>query len=177
MCGFWMQNSDFWTGITSLYESQTYPVVLCMQNGGISTWMTSLCVLALICDFCVQNSAFWTRISSLYGCQTSSMVFACKTAHLGPEFQVSMGPRLHLWFWAHITACLAQEWTDCICSIPHLWFCACKAAALRLELQVFVGPRPHLWFLLAKQRLLDQNNESLWVPDMTCRFVHEKHCD
>ena len=69
----------------------------------------SLCVPALICDFCMQNSGFWTRISSLYGSQTSSVVFACKTAHLGPEFQVSMGPRPHLWFSAHITACLAQE--------------------------------------------------------------------
>ena len=47
-----------------------------------------------------------------------------------------------------------------------------KTATLGLELQVSVGPRPHLWFLHAKQRLLDQNNKSLWVPDMTFRFVH-----
>ena len=33
-----------------------------------------------------------------------------------------------------------------------------------------MGPSPHLWFLDAKQRLLDQNNKSLWVPDITCRF-------
>ena len=31
---------------------------------------------------------------------------------------------------------------------------------------------PHLLFLHAKLRLLDQNNKSLWVPDMTCHFVH-----
>ena len=34
--------------------------------------------------------------------------------------------------------------------------------------------RPHLWFLYAKQRLLDQNNKSLWVPDLTCDFLHAK---
>ena len=29
-----------------------------------------------------------------------------------------------------------------------------------------MGPSPHLWFLDAKQRLLDQNNKYLWVPDL-----------
>ena len=55
---------------------------------------------------------------------------------------------------------------------PHLWFCACKTATLGPELQVSVGPRSHLWFINTKQRLLEQNDNSLWVPDMTCRFVH-----
>ena len=67
--------------------------------------------------------------------------FSRKTATLGPYLQVCFGPR------------------------PHLWLCTCKTATLRLELQVSVGPRPHMWFLRAKQRLLDQNNKSLWVPD------------
>ena len=48
------------------------------------------------------------------------MVFACKTATLRPELQVSMGPR------------------------PHLWFFAFKRAALAPELQVPMGPNPHL---------------------------------
>ena len=85
-CGFCMQNNDFLTRITSLYGSQTWPVDLCRQNSVISTWKTSL---------------YWS--------QPSSVVFACKRALLGPEFQVSMRPRPHLWFWAHITTCLAQE--------------------------------------------------------------------
>ena len=57
-------------------------------------------------------------------------------------------------------------------SRPHLCFFACKTATLALEIQVSVDPRLHLWFLHAKQRLLDQIDKSLWVPDMTCRFVH-----
>ena len=40
-----------------------------------------------------------------------------------------------------------------------------------------MGRSPRLSFLEAKQRLLDQNNKSLWVPDMTCRFVHAKRRD
>ena len=58
--------------------------------------------------------------------QPSSVVFALKTAHFGPEFQVSM------------------------------------------------GPSRHLWFLHAKQRVLDQNYKSLWVPDLICGFVRAK---
>ena len=81
------------------------------------------------------------------------MVYACKTATLGPELQVSLGPR------------------------PHLWFLALKTATLAPELQVSIGPSPHLWFLHAKEQLSDQNYKSLWVPDLTCHFVHTKQLD
>ena len=37
---------------------------------------------------------------------------------------------------------------------------------------VSLGPNPYLWFLHAKRRLFEQNNKPLWVPDITCRFVH-----
>ena len=77
----------------------------------------------------MQNNVISIRITSLYGSQPSSMVFACKTAPLGPELQVSMGPRHHLWFFAFKTLTLAPE------------------------LQVPMGASPHLWFLHAKQQL------------------------
>ena len=59
--------------------------------------------------FCIQNSDFSTRIASLYCSEPSSVVLAFKTATLGPELQVSMGPRPHLWFFAFKTATLASE--------------------------------------------------------------------
>ena len=73
-------------------------------------------------SFCNQNSDFWIRIASLYGSQPSSVVlfqskqrlldqnykslwvpdhicyFCMKAETLGPELQVSIGPRPHLWF-------------------------------------------------------------------------------
>ena len=101
-----MLNCDFWTRITSLYGSQTWPVILCMYNSVLNI-----------------------RITSLYGTQPSSVVFARKPVWLASESLVSM------------------------------------------------GPSPHDWFLDAKQRLLDRNNKSLWVPNMTCRCVHEKQRD
>ena len=130
MCGFRIKNSHFWTKITSLYGSQTSPVVLCMQYRVIST-----------------------RITSLHWSQTSSVVFACKTATFGPELQVSMGPR------------------------HHLSFCACNTVWLVPEILVSMGPSPHLCFVHTKQWLLGQNYKSLWVPDLTCRFVKEKPRD
>ena len=54
---------------------------------------------------------------------------------------------------------------------------AFKTATLPPELLVSMGPSPPLWFLHAKQRLLDQNYKSLWVPDLNCRFVHAKQHD
>ena len=85
----------------------------------------------------MQNTVINFRISSLYGSQSSSVVFACKTATMGPELKISMGPR------------------------PHLRFFVFKTAPLAPELQVSMGPSPPLWFLHLKQRLLDQNYKSL----------------
>ena len=123
---------------------------------------------------------------------------AFKTSWLAPELQVSVCPRPHLSFCACKTAWLAQESLVPMGPSPHLWFCACKTATLGLELQVSageetppvvsacktatsgqeslvsMGPSPHLWFLHAKQRVLDQNYNSLWIPDLTFRFVHAK---
>ena len=110
----------------------------------------SLWVPDITCRFCTQNRVISSRITSLYGSQLSYVVFACKTATFGPNLQVSMGTR------------------------PHLSFCAWKTVWLASEWLVSMGPSPHMLFLDAKQRLFDQNNMSLWVPDITCHFVLSK---
>ena len=169
-CGFCMQNSAFWTRVTSLYGSQTWPVVLCMYNSGLNI-----------------------RITSLYGSQPSSVVFECKTAWLASGLLVSMGPSPHLWLlhakqrlldlnykslwvqditcgFVHANSAFSTWITSLYCSQPlsavfgcktatfgaelqvwmgprpHLSFCACKTAWLAPELQVSMGPRPHQWF-------------------------------
>ena len=144
-----MQNSDLWTRKTSFYGSQTSPVALWMQNSVISIRPTSLYVSQPSSVFLLmQYRAFWTRISSLYRSQTSSVVLSTHNCELN------------------------TEWNDNIGTSPHLWLCACKTATLGLELQVSEGQRHHLWLFHAKQRLQDQSNKSLWVPVLTCRFVH-----
>ena len=145
-----MQNSHFWIRITSLYGSQTSPVDLCMRNSANSTRFSNLhgsqtspVVL------CMQNNVTSIKIIGLYRAHPSFVVFACKTANLGPELQVSTGLRPHQWFFAFKTATLQQN---------------CKSLC----------PSPHLCFLHAKQRLLDQNYKSLWIPDFAFWFVHAK---
>ena len=88
-----MQNSDFWTRITSLYGSQTWPVVLFMYNSVLSI-----------------------RNTSLYLSNTSSVVFARKTAWLASELLVSMGPSPHVCildgngaFWIGITSLYVSQ--------------------------------------------------------------------
>ena len=147
----------------------------------------------------MQNSDFRTRITSLYGSLTAPMCFfAFKSATLAHELQVSMGPSSHLWICAFTTATL---WPELIVSMDprhHLSFCACTTAWFAPELIVYMGPRhhlsfcackttwlaseilvsmghsPHLWVFHAKQRLLDENYKSLWVPDFACWFVNTK---
>ena len=103
--GFCMQNSDFWSRITTLYGSQTTPVV-----------------------FCMENSVNSNRNTSLYGSQPSSVVFGCKTATFWPELQVSMDTTPHLSFCAYKPVWLATEILVSMGSIPHLWFCTWKTS-------------------------------------------------
>ena len=68
----------------------------------------------------MQNNVISIRNTSLYGSQPSFVFFACKTATLGPELQVSMGSRPHLYFFAFKTATLAPELQVSMGLSPHL---------------------------------------------------------
>ena len=70
----------------------------------------SLRVADKSCRFVQGNSNFSPWITSLYVSQPSSVVFACKTEHFGPEFQVSMGPSPHLRFLYTKQRVLAQNY-------------------------------------------------------------------
>ena len=94
-----MQNSDFWTRITSLCGSQTSPVIFCMQKSVPSIWNTSL-----------------------HGSQPSRVVFGCKTVTYGPEKQVSMGPRHDLSLCECKTAWFASDLLVSMFPNPHLCF-------------------------------------------------------
>ena len=202
-CDFSMQNSDFLTRITSLYGSQMWPVVLYMYNSVLRIRNTRSKPSSVF--FVCKTAVFGPELQVSMGPRPLSTYLwfcACKTATLGPELQVSMGPwphlsfcacktvwlapeslvsmgsSPHLWFWAFKTASLEPKLHVSIGARPHLWFCACKTECLASQLPVSMGSSPHLWYLDAKKkRLSDQNYKSLWVPDLTCRFVHAKQHD
>ena len=146
-----MQNSGFRTRLTSVYWSQTSSVVLSTHNSVLSTIIKSqygfqpspvvLCMqtatlaLELLVSIVpcphlrflhANQRPLDENNKSLWVPALICVFLSCKTATLWPDLQVCEGPRPHLWFWAHITACLAQEWKDNMGSSPHLWFCACK---------------------------------------------------
>ena len=99
ICGFPIQNSDFWARITSLFGSQASPGI-----------------------FCMQNSVPSIRITSLHGSQPSRVVFGWKTATFGPEKQVSMGPRHDLSLCECKTVWYASDLLVSMCPNPHLCF-------------------------------------------------------
>ena len=118
---------------------------------------------------CVQNSDFRTRITSLWGSKSSPVVFARKTAP-------SVSQR-----WP-VVLCMYNSGLNIRITIlygsqPSSVVFACKTAWLASESLVSMCPSPLVWFLDAKQRLMDRNNKSLWVPDITCRFVLVKQRD
>ena len=98
----------------------------------------------------MQNGVLTTRIASLYWSQPSSVIFACKTETLGTALQVCVGPR------------------------PHLWICAFTTAYLLPDILVSMGPRPHLWIFANNTACLVPKLQALWVPELTCGFVHAK---
>ena len=190
-----MQNSDFWTRITSLYGSQTWPVFLCMYNSVISTRITRLYGFQpSSVVLWIKNSDLMTTIACVYGSQTSPAIFACKTAWLASELLVFMDPSPHVWildgkqrlldritnlYWSQtspVVLCMQYSVisTRITClygSQPLSVVFTCKTANFGAELQVCMCHSSHLWFLHAQQRTLDQNFKSVRVPDLICGFV------
>ena len=143
-----MQNSDFKTRLTSLYGSQTSSVGLSTHNSVLSSWIKRLYGFQPSpVVLCMKNSDFRTKIACLYGSKTSPVILCMQNSV--PSIRI----------------------TSLYESQPSSVVFGCKTATLGPDLQVSLGPSPHLWFLHAKQRLLDPNSKSLWVPDITCRFV------
>ena len=149
-----MQNSDFWSRITSVYGSQTSSVVLSTHNSVLST-----------------------RIKRQYGFQPSPVVLCMQTATLALELLISIVPCPHLRFlhanqrlleqnyksvWDPDHTCrlcmqdsVISTWiTSLYGSLPSSAVFACKTATFGAELQVCMGPRPHLSFCACKSAWL-----------------------
>ena len=196
-----LQNGEFRTRITSLCGSQTSPVILCMQKSAPSIRITRL--YGFQPSSVVFECKTWTFGSELQVSMGSRLHLSfCeyKTAWLASDLLVSMGPSphrccLHLnkEFWSRITSLYWSLTTPLILCLQNSLISfritslcgshtspvvfACNTAWLTSELLVSMGPCSHLWFLHARQRILDQKYQSLWVPHLTCHFVHAKQRD
>ena len=176
-CCFCMQNCDFWTRKTSLYWTHTWPFVFSCTTACLASELLVSMAPSTLLWFLHANSDFWTRITNLYGSQTLPVVVCMQYSVIRTRITCLYGSQLLCVVFACKTATFGVELELSICLRPHLSLCAVKTAWLASEKLVSIGPRPHLWILDAKQRLLDRNKKSLWVPDITCRFVLAKQRD
>ena len=107
LCFKKMQNSDFMTRLTSLYRSQTSPVVLCMQN-----------------------SVTWTRITSLYGFQPTSVVLFIENSDFRTKIEYLNGSRTSLMILCMQNRVPSFRITSPYGTCPHLWFLHAKQRLL-----------------------------------------------
>ena len=109
--------------------SQTSPVILCMQYGGISTRITCLYgSQSSSVVLCMQNSDFRARLTSLYGSQTSSVVLSTPNSMLSTRIN-----RLYWFQPSPVVFCMQNSdfrtriTSLCGSKIPPVVF-ACKTA-------------------------------------------------
>ena len=89
---------------------------------------------------CVQNIMISIRNTSLYWSQPSSVDFACKTATLAPEFQVSIIPSPHLWFLHAKQRLLDQNHKSPMVPDPTCRFCM-QNSVISTRITSLYGPQ------------------------------------
>ena len=102
ICGFWMQNRDFWTRLTSLYWVSDIDQLFCAcKTAWYSTRIKRLLLFpALNCGFVHAKQRALASELLVSICSSPQLWFCeCKTAtDWHPNEQFSIGPRHHLWF-------------------------------------------------------------------------------
>ena len=98
ICDFCMQNSDFWTRITSLYGSQPSSMFFAGIQRLLDQNYKSLWVPAHIDVFCRHTATFGPELQVYLWPRPHQSFCACKIVWLAPELLVSMGPSRQLWF-------------------------------------------------------------------------------
>ena len=117
------------------------------QNTSLPGPQTSSVVL------CIQNSDFKTRIPWLYGSQPLSVVLCIQKSDIRTRIACHYGSHT-----SPVILCLEN-------GVPSI------------RITSLCGLQPSSVVFGCKTSILDQNNKSLWVTDITCHFVHAKQHD
>ena len=162
--------------ITSLYGSQPSFMAFALQNSAFSIRIEkSLWVPPLTCGSVhSQQRHYAQELQSLYGAQTSPVVLFITTATLSPELIVSIRSQTSPVVLCMQNSVISTRITSLHWSQTSPVVLCMQTTWLSSELLVSMGPSLHLWFLHAKEGLLDQNYNSLWVPDFVCWFENAK---
>ena len=142
---------DFWIWIINLYGSQTSLMVLWMQNSVISSRNTSLHGSQISpFVFSKKNNVISTRINSLYGSQTTPVVLCMQNSVISTRFTSLHGSQT-----LPVVVCMQNIEINIRITSPY-------------------GSQPSSVVFAAKLQLNDKKYNSLWVPDLTYRFLYSK---
>ena len=100
---------------------------------------------------CIKNNVSSIIISSLYWCQPSSALFTCKTVLLGQNYKSLWVPALICGFLLAKTATLGPELQVSLGPNPHLRFLRAKQQLLDQNYKSLWAPGFACWFVNAKQ--------------------------
>ena len=133
------------------YKSLSVPDLTCrfvyakqrdLHKNKMTIW-----VPALTCGLCMQNSDFRTRITNLCRWIDPTCGFCMQNSD----------------FWTRITSLYGSQTSPVILCLQN--------SVPSFRNTSLYGSQSSSVFLHSKRRLLDPNNKSLLVPDITCRFV------
>ena len=155
-----------------VYGSQTSPVVLCVQNSDFSTRITSLYETqpSSMLDYANANQRdFMTRINAYLWVPVLNLWYLCtaKLRALPPESLVSMGPRpSYNRFVQCKTVCLAPKLQVSMGPRPHLSILCMQNSVLSIGITSLKGSLSTSSVVLYMQNKVDfrtRITKSLWV--------------
>ena len=125
----------------------------------------------------MQNNDFWTRIANLYWSKISPVVVCIQSSVISSRITSFYGFQP-----SSVVLCIQNS--DLMTTIACVYGSKTSPVIFGMQNSVpsiritsLYGSQPLSVVFYAKRRLLYPNNKPLWVPDITCRFVHAKQRD
>ena len=165
-----MQNSVISTRITSLHGSQTSPVVFECKTTTLGP-ETRVCIgpRPHLWFFLHSKQRLSTRIASLYGSQPSSVVLYTHNSDIMTRINSLNGSQTSPVVMCMQNSVISSRNTSLHGSQTSPVVLYLQTNVIILRITSLYGSQPSfLYFFHAKQRLLDQNYNSLCFPDFVC---------
>ena len=161
-----MQNSDYRTGFTSLCGPQTTLEVFTCKTATLGPDLQ-------VCMCPIPNVWYWAHILVPIG-PSPHLWFLYAKQRLVEQHKSVYGYQTSPVLLCTPTSVISTRITSFFGFQPSSVVLYMQNSNFRTRLTSLYGTQTSLVVFASKHRLLDPNNESLWVLDLTCRFVHAK---
>ena len=139
-----------------------------VQSTSLYGYQTSLVVL------CMQKSVICTRIKTLYGLQLSPVVLCMQSSDLWTRKTRLNGSQTWPFVLHMYDNVISTRITRLYGSQPSSVGFACKTTTFGPVYESLWVPDLTCRFVRAKERDLHKNKNTIWVAALTCGFVHAK---